>query len=221
MTLYLDTETTGLSPAKGDAIVEVAIVDGRGRPVLDTLVNPGRSIPWQASKIHGITDDMVRGKPTLAQLLPRVLEIIESEQVIIYNARFDAPFFPGELSQALIVECAMIRFADVHGGRWQKLDVAAEHVGHRWTGAAHRALADAQACRSVWNWLVERGHATNRADRKVREESARRAADVERTAGGMIVIRCPECQRRLRVPGGGRRLDVKCPDCRRVFRVET
>jgi DNA polymerase-3 subunit epsilon len=164
MTLYLDTETTGLSPARGDAIVEVAIVDGSGRVLIDTLVNPGRSIPWQASSIHGITDDMVRGKPTLAQLMPRVLEIIDSEQVVIYNARFDAPFFPGALSQARSIECAMLRFADARGGRWQKLDMAAQHVGHRWTGVAHRALADTLACRSVWNWLVAHGHAARKAD---------------------------------------------------------
>jgi hypothetical protein len=34
-----------------------------------------------------------------------------------------------------------------------KLDIAAKHVRHRWTGSAHRALADAQACRSVWLFL--------------------------------------------------------------------
>jgi DNA polymerase III epsilon subunit-like protein len=156
VTKYLDTETTGLSPARGDAVVEVAIVDGTGHVLLDTLVNPGQSIPWQASSIHGITDDMVRGAPTLSQLMPRVLEIVAAEQVVIYNARFDAPFFPGGLNQARAIECAMLRFAQVRGGRWQKLDAAAQHVGHRWTGAAHRALADALACRSVWNWLEAR-----------------------------------------------------------------
>lgn len=162
MTVYLDTETTGFSPAKGDAIVEIAIVDDHGRPLIDTLVNPCRHIPWQASKIHGITDDMVRGKPTLAQLMPRVLEVVRLQQVVIYNAQFDAPFFPGELRQARVVECAMVRFADFHGGRWQKLDLAARQTGHQWTGAAHRALADALACRSVWNWMEARGHAVRR-----------------------------------------------------------
>jgi hypothetical protein len=43
MTVYLGTETTGLSSARGDAIVEVAIVDGEGRVLIDTLLNPGRS----------------------------------------------------------------------------------------------------------------------------------------------------------------------------------
>jgi len=45
MSLFLDTETTGLSPAAGDAIVELAIVDSGGRIILNTLVDPGRTIP--------------------------------------------------------------------------------------------------------------------------------------------------------------------------------
>lgn len=153
MTLFLDTETTGFSPNAGDAIVEIAIVDERGGTLINTLVDPGRSIPWQAINVHGITDDMVRGKPTLTQVLPRIREIVAGEQIVIYNAAFDTPFFPDRLRQATIVSCAMIQFADRLGGSWRKLEVAARHVGHRWTGDAHRALADALACRSVWLWL--------------------------------------------------------------------
>lgn len=156
MAVYLDTETTGFSPARGDAIVEIAIVDGAGRPLIDTLVDPGRAIPWQACRVHGITDDMVRGKPTLQQLMPRVLEVIADHEVVIYNANFDAPFFPGRLAQSRGVVCAMTEFATALGGPWRKLDMAAQHVGHRWTGQAHRALADALACRSVWMWLEGR-----------------------------------------------------------------
>lgn len=157
MTVYLDTETTGFSSVAGDTVVEIAIVDEFGRAIIDTLVNPRRSIPWQARNIHGISDDMVRGKPTLDQLLPRIRDIVAGEQVVIYNAAFDAPFFPDRLRHARMVSCAMTRFADALGGPWRKLDVAARHVGHRWTGDAHRALADALACRSVWLWLEERG----------------------------------------------------------------
>lgn len=153
MALYLDTETTGFSAYAGDAIVEIAIVDDTGRTVIDTLVNPGCHIPWQARNVHGITDSMVRRKPTLEQLLPRICELIAGEHLVIYNAAFDTQFFPDRLRQARMVSCAMTRFADVLGGPWQKLEVAAHHVGHRWTGDAHRALEDALACRSVWLWL--------------------------------------------------------------------
>jgi len=53
-TVYLDTETTGLSPGNGARIVEIAILDDDGRPLLDTLVNPDCEIPDEASSIHGI-----------------------------------------------------------------------------------------------------------------------------------------------------------------------
>lgn len=156
MAIYLDTETTGLSPRQGATIVELAIVDERGNSLIDTLVNPKTPIPWQATKVHGITDTMVRGKPTLKDLMPVIRSIIQGSQVVIYNSTFDVPFFPGELSEAMRIECAMRLFSKVTGsGSWKKLDYAASHVGHKWTGAAHRALADALACRSVWRWIQQ------------------------------------------------------------------
>jgi DNA polymerase III epsilon subunit-like protein len=212
MPLFLDTETTGLSPAAGDAVVEIAIVDAHGRAVLDTLVDPRRAIPWQATNVHGITNDMVRGRPTLSQLMPQIRQIISSEVVVIYNSSFDTPFFPGRLKEALSVECAMRRYTSATGGgRWKKLDVAAQKVGHRWTGNAHRALADALACRSVWNWL----------ERSTRTDS-KEVEDVQRTSttGVTATLRCVNCSKLLRVPAG-KLLDITCPVCRRTFRQQT
>ena len=100
MTLFLDTETTGLNPGAGDTIVEVAIVDDLGRTLIETLVNPRHPIPSQVRMIHGISDKMVRTKPTLQQVLPRIHEIIAGERVVIYNAKFDKSFFPGRLRHA-------------------------------------------------------------------------------------------------------------------------
>lgn len=154
MAIYLDTETTGISPGSGDAIVEVAIVNERGETLLNTLVNPLRNIPWYATKVHGITDAMVAGAPTLEELMPTIRKVIKKQEVVIYNATFDVPFFPGHLSEAASIHCAMRRFAQYTGSRtWRKLDFAAQCAGHVWTGAAHRALADTQACRSVWRWV--------------------------------------------------------------------
>jgi DNA polymerase III epsilon subunit-like protein len=211
MPLFLDTETTGLSPTSGDAVVEIAIVDSSGRAVLNTLVDPGRAIPWQATNVHGITNDMVRGQPTLAQLMPRIRKIISKEIVVIYNSSFDAPFFPGRLAEAESVECAMRRFTlQSGGGRWKKLDIAAKTVGHRWTGNAHRALADALACRSVWEWLEKstRGGDSTTPDR------------VSSAAGATTTMRCANCSTMLRVPIG-KLLDITCPKCRQTFRKQT
>ena len=59
--IFLDTETTGL--ASTDKIIELAIVDYDGKILFDKLINPER--PIQNSDIHGITDRMVSGQPTL------------------------------------------------------------------------------------------------------------------------------------------------------------
>ena len=159
--LFLDTETTGLSAADGDRIVEIAIVDVRGRTLVNTLVNPRRPIPRDASRIHGITDRMVERAPALADLWPELERILSGKQVVIYNAAYDRQFFPDRLACTAGISCAMLAFAKAYGEwnprfgdfRWQRLETAAEHVGHTWEGQAHRALADALACRSVWRWL--------------------------------------------------------------------
>ena len=150
-TVFLDTETTGLG---GDArIVEVAIVDHLGRALVDTLVNPGIPIPWQASRVHGIHDDDVAGCPSLAQLMPHVDAAVRGRRVVIYNAAYDQPLFPCRLRSAGAVLCAMRRFKQLElaAGRGNgTLSAAASWAGHVWTGDAHRALADALAARTVW-----------------------------------------------------------------------
>ncbi len=212
MPLFLDTETTGLSPAAGDAVVEIAIVDASGKAVLNTLVDPGRAIPWQATNVHGITNAMVRGRPTLSQLMPQIRQIISNEIVVIYNSSFDTPFFPGRLTESLSIECAMRRFTQATGGgRWKKLDVAAQKVGHRWTGNAHRALADALACRSVWAWLESSAQSDYR-----KTDTSPRGPSVNAST----TVRCANCSTLLRVPTG-KLLDITCPTCRRTFRHQT
>lgn len=161
MSLYLDTETTGLSPNAGDAIVEIAIVDDDGTKLLDTLVNPRRLIPSAATNIHGISSQMVIGKPFIEDVISKVRTIIKGQHLVIYNSAFDTAFFPCGLGAASKISCAMNRFGKAFGRR-VKLANAAERAGHVWRGKAHRALADALACRSVWHWLDGDESATRR-----------------------------------------------------------
>lgn len=161
-TVFLDTETTGLNYYSGDEIVEIAIVSQSGEVLLNSLVNPCRPIPRDATAIHGITDDMVQDAPTIEELKPRILEALQGKVLVVYNVDFDWNFLPDE-AQAVVVgkACVMKRFAqwygernEYYGGwRWQKLPYAAEKVGHTPEGAMHRALADAKAARAVWQYL--------------------------------------------------------------------
>lgn len=93
-TVFLDTETTGLGAAY---MVEIAVLDNTGRPLIDTLVNPLVPIPEDAQGIHGISDDMVRSAPTFADLLTELTNVLAGRRVIIYNATFDTTILRTEL----------------------------------------------------------------------------------------------------------------------------
>lgn len=154
MTLFLDTETTGLD--RTDRLVEIGVVDNAGGVVFQSLINPGMPIPDEASDIHGITDDMVCDAPRLDAITTALRALLIADgKVVIYNAEFDRRFFPRGFWSGISVSCAMLRYRD-EVGRWDKLGGAAKRAGHVWDGDAHRAVADALACRSVWNWLERR-----------------------------------------------------------------
>lgn len=100
--VVFDFETTGLSPPKGHKIVEIgalALYDGeiRREESFHSLVNPQRPIPWEASKLHGITDPMVAEAPLIHQILPEFLNFLADSTLILQNAPFDLSFLRWEL----------------------------------------------------------------------------------------------------------------------------
>jgi DNA polymerase-3 subunit epsilon len=89
-----DTETTGLDPAAGDEIVQIGavrIVNGKliREEMIDQLIDPQRPIPDASSAIHGITQQMVAGKPTIDQVLPHFRHFVEGAVLVAHNAAFD------------------------------------------------------------------------------------------------------------------------------------
>ena len=95
--IVFDLETTGLDAAKGDEIVEfgaVPIMEGRLRPdcAFQALVDPDRPIPGEASAVHGISDEMVRGRPRLDVVLPEFLRYVGTHALVAQNATFDMGF---------------------------------------------------------------------------------------------------------------------------------
>jgi len=152
-TVYLDTETTGLSAE--DEIVEITIIDDNGEPLINTLVKPINHTRWpKAQNVHGISPMDVRNAPTQTQISGKIRDVIRDTRVVIYNAPYDSQYLP-ELEDATEVRCAMREFADFNKSKWLKLVNATKIVGYEWEGA-HRALADTLALRAVWKFLQKK-----------------------------------------------------------------
>ncbi len=99
--VFLDTETTGLSPESGDRIIEIGCVEMLNRRLsgndLHFYLNPERPSSEDAVRIHGLTDEFLADKPLFASIADRLLEYLAGAEVIIHNAGFDLGFLNEEL----------------------------------------------------------------------------------------------------------------------------
>lgn len=99
--IVLDTETTGLDPLQGDRVIEVAAVELFN--LLPTgasfhrLVDPGRDIPAEATRVHGFTNADLAGKPPFAEVAEELLAFLGDAPIIAHNAPFDFGFLDAEL----------------------------------------------------------------------------------------------------------------------------
>ena len=149
-TVYLDTETTGVTA--DDEIVELTIIDDNGKPLINTLIKPKYHTSWPgAQRVHGISPIDVRHAPTQDEISDEIKEVVKGKMVVIYNAPFDRKFLP-ELDEAGEIRCCMREFATFNKSKWKSLTNATKIIGYEWTGA-HRALADTLALRSVWKFI--------------------------------------------------------------------
>lgn len=99
--IVLDTETTGMDPAKGDRLVEIGCVElenhvPTGR-VFHIYLNPERDVPAEAEAVHGLSTKFLKDKPLFAEVYTDLLDFIAGGRLVIHNAEFDIKFLNAEL----------------------------------------------------------------------------------------------------------------------------
>lgn len=99
--IILDTESTGLDPAKGDRIVEIGCIEllnlvPSGK-TFHKYINPDRDVPDEAVAIHGITNEMLKDKPKFLEIASDLVEFIGDSPIVAHNASFDLKFINAEL----------------------------------------------------------------------------------------------------------------------------
>lgn len=161
---FFDLETTGINIAN-DRIVEISIlkVFPNGNKESHTWrVNPGIPIPKEASKIHGITDEMVANEPTFKELAPKVQQLLKDCDLAGYNSnRFDIPLLAEELLRAEVdFDMKKALAVDVqtifHKKEKRTLEAAYKFYCDKDLEGAHSAEADTNATYEVLKSQLDR-----------------------------------------------------------------
>ena len=101
--VLFDTETTGLDPLTGDRVIEIAAIelinDLPTEKQFHVLLDPQRDIPMESTRIHGITNAHVEGKPKFADIADAMLEFFGDAPLVAHNAAFDFGFIDAELAR--------------------------------------------------------------------------------------------------------------------------
>jgi DNA polymerase III subunit epsilon len=161
--IILDTETTGLEPAEGHRIIELACLELSGRrPTgrhFHRYVNPERQIDRAASEVHGLTAEDLQDKPRFGDIADEFLDFVSGAELLIHNAAFDVGFLNAELDRAgrprlesVCRVCDTLEMArELHPGKKNSLDALCERyaVDHS-KRTLHGALLDAQLLADVW-----------------------------------------------------------------------
>lgn len=158
--VLVDFETTGLKPGFGDRVVEYAYAiigeDGSVSEQSQRLVNPGKHMPADATRINGITDEMLEGEPSFREVGEDLRNALEDRIMVAHNAAaFDLPCLVTECREAgwRLPNFQAIDSLKLARKVWNdapdhQLPTLAKLVGHQ-GGTAHRAMADVETLHSV------------------------------------------------------------------------
>lgn len=156
--VVLDTETTGLDPALGHRVIELAGVELVNRRLtgrtLHHYLNPQRSSDPGALEVHGLTEEFLSDKPLFGDVAEEFLAFVREAQLVIHNAPFDTAFLDAELRRLDLPGIShhaggvldTLRLAkELHPGKRNSLDALCERYGVDHSARTlHGALLDAR-----------------------------------------------------------------------------
>jgi DNA polymerase-3 subunit epsilon len=164
--IVLDTETTGLDPASGDRVIEVAAIElFNFVPTGGTfhrVVDPERDVPEESTRVHGFTAEMLRGKPRFADIAEELLDFLGESEVVAHNAAFDFGFLDAEFTRCGRPRLARTRMVDSldiakrrYPGLPNSLDALCRRLGvDNSMRTSHNALLDVRLLAEVFLQLM-------------------------------------------------------------------
>ncbi|PID61841.1 MAG: DNA polymerase III subunit epsilon [Gammaproteobacteria bacterium] len=162
--IVLDTETTGMPAIEGHRIIEIGCVEMLDRELTGNhyhqYINPERDVDQGAFEVHGIGNDFLADKPTMAFCIDEFLDFIRGAELIIHNAKFDVGFLDYELGllgreesieSICTVTDTLVMARKKHPGARASLDALAKRYGiNQFNRELHGALLDSEILAQVY-----------------------------------------------------------------------
>ena len=191
--VFLDTETTGLSFRDGHKIVEIACIETKDLiatgKVFHKLINPKRSMPAEAYKVHGFSEDFLKDKETFDQIADEFLSFIKDKKIIIHNASFDLGFLRwriGSIQKEKINKKLVIDSLEVARNKFPGTSNSLDALCKRFNvdlsrRTKHNALLDCELLREVYINLLDVKEPKFNLSNHPSEQNINKAKDYSKT----------------------------------------
>ena len=191
--IFLDTETTGLSFKDGHKVVEIACIETKDLiatgNVFHKQINPKRSMPEEAFKVHGFSEEFLSDKKTFEEISDEFLDFIEGKKLIIHNASFDLGFLDGELAaiqKGKINKELVIDSLEVARNKFPGISNSLDALCKRFNidlsrRLKHNALLDCELLREVYINLLDAKEPKFNLSNNISEVNINKAKDYNKT----------------------------------------
>jgi DNA polymerase-3 subunit epsilon len=162
--VVLDFETTGLSPRAGDRAIEIGAVrieNGQVTARFQELMNPGQRVSGFIEAYTGITNTMLMGARSCAEVMRDFAEFVDGYNLVAHNASFDKRFLDAELERVSMgysgqFSCSMLAARRIfQQAPDHKLGTLVEFMNIPVEGVFHRALYDSEMTAKLWLAMLD------------------------------------------------------------------